>query len=310
MISHIDVFIFILLKLVFSILLIFIVVTFINWIKKYLYLNNLDENTTVLITGAANGIGHEITKILNSKGCSLILWDIDFETLKRSLDCLKDKSRCIIQKVDVSNSKSIRNALEVLENQHKSKLSKLSYIIASAGIVNGKKVLDLEEYEVKRTMEVNYLQYFLLFKNFYPYLQENQGNITIISSVTGLISLSSLSDYCASKFALVGFNESLRLELRKIPNNKVSTTIVLPFIVNTKMFQGIKIMFPANIFLKTLDKKDVALRIIKGMQRREEWIIIPWILRFLPILFILPGWLRNILYDLIKEHEYMKTFHK
>jgi all-trans-retinol dehydrogenase (NAD+) len=69
-----------------------------------------------------------------------------------------------------------------------------------------------------------------------------------------MIALTRLSDYCASKFALLGWLEGLRLELHK---NKSSITVstVCPFLVDTKMFTGISVKFPANLLLRTLNKQ-------------------------------------------------------
>ncbi len=71
-------------------------------------------------------------------------------------------------------------------------------------------------------------------------LTRNHGHIVNIASAAGLVGVSGLCDYCASKFALVGFNESLQNELDCIGKTGVKTTVVCPGYINTGMFTGAK----------------------------------------------------------------------
>ncbi len=68
----------------------------------------------------------------------------------------------------------------------------------------------------------------------------NKGHIVSIASVAGLSGSVKLSDYCASKFAAVGFEESLRLELQCDGYYGIHSTVVCPFFINTGMFAGVK----------------------------------------------------------------------
>jgi len=76
-------------------------------------------------------------------------------------------------------------------------------------------------------------------KNFLPAMvQRNHGHIVTIASMAGLIGASGLVDYCTSKFANVGFAESLGLELMKDNKDGIDTTIVCPHLIHTGMFEG------------------------------------------------------------------------
>ena len=66
-----------------------------------------------------------------------------------------------------------------------------------------------------------------------------RGHIVTIASSAGLVGVNTLADYCASKFAAVGFNESLGLEMNKL-NTGVQTTVVCPFFIDTGMFEGVQ----------------------------------------------------------------------
>ena len=71
-------------------------------------------------------------------------------------------------------------------------------------------------------------------------LLKNHGHIVTISSIAGIFGQAGLSDYCASKFAAVGFNDSLRNELLNLKITGVKTTLVCPYFINTGMFEGAK----------------------------------------------------------------------
>lgn len=74
-------------------------------------------------------------------------------------------------------------------------------------------------------------------------LAENRGHIVTIASIAGWVGVRGLADYCASKFGAVGFDESLRFELRAKKSN-VKTTCICPYFINTGMFDGAKSRFP------------------------------------------------------------------
>ncbi|GBN66491.1 Epidermal retinol dehydrogenase 2, partial [Araneus ventricosus] len=70
-------------------------------------------------------------------------------------------------------------------------------------------------------------------------MAENKGHIVSISSLVGLIGVIGLTDYCASKFASVGFEESLKLELHEEGYNGIKSSVVCPYMFNSGMFDGI-----------------------------------------------------------------------
>lgn len=71
-------------------------------------------------------------------------------------------------------------------------------------------------------------------------ITKNHGHIVSIASSAGLVGISNLTDYCSSKFAAVGFHESLQLELASLGKHGINTTLICPYIINTGMFDGAK----------------------------------------------------------------------
>ena len=101
-----------------------------------------------------------------------------------------------------------------------------------------------------------------------------------------------LSDYCASKFAAVGFHESLRAELRRAAPG-VGATLVCPFFVNTGMFAGVRTRFPR--LLPILDPETVAEAALRAVERDRALVVRPRFVHSLKLLRLLPaGWLDPI----------------
>lgn len=71
-------------------------------------------------------------------------------------------------------------------------------------------------------------------------LAKNHGHIVMVSSIAGLFGSSKLCDYSASKFAVVGFIDSLKNEFSRLGKDGIQTTCVCPFYLNTGMFDGVK----------------------------------------------------------------------
>ena len=92
--------------------------------------------------------------------------------------------------------------------------------------------------EAETTLKVNTLSHIYTTKEFLPnMIKNNKGHIVTITSSSGLVGVPGLADYWASKFALVGYEEALRLEIKKQGFN-IQTTWVWPTIINTGMFDG------------------------------------------------------------------------
>ena len=92
-------------------------------------------------------------------------------------------------------------------------------------------------------------------------------------------------DYSASKFAAVGFDESLRMELRRL-GSPVQTTVVCPFFIDTGMFQGVKTRFPW--LLPILNPDYVTRRILDAIEGNWRRLVMPRFVLTVPVVRILP----------------------
>lgn len=116
----------------------------------------------------------------------------------------------------------------------------------------------------------------------------DKGHIINIASVLGFNGTPKLSDYCASKAALITYTEALRTEL-KLSNYHIDTTIICPGHVNTGMFEDINLPLWIRICFPRLQPEDVATAIYNAVQYRHKYVIIPrgffltFVLKILPV---------------------------
>ena len=126
--------------------------------------------------------------------------------------------------------------------------------------------------EMRRTMEINYWGHLYFTKEFLQdMMTKRSGAIVHVASSSGLLGMPSLSDYVASKFAEVGFTESLRRELKKSGYKDISVTVVCPYYINTGMFKGSKHL-PFNPFL---EPEYVAKKIVNAVKKGKPVLMLP-----------------------------------
>lgn len=220
----------------------------------------------VLLTGAGSGIGRLMALEFASLGARLVLWDINEEGNKETARMVKEAHgvRAHVYTCDCS----VREEVYRVANQVKREVGDITILINNAGVVTGKKFMDCPDALIQKTMEINSLAHFWTYKAFLPaMIAANHGHLVSIASSAGLIGVNGLADYCASKFAAVGFAESMALELLATGCDGVKTTIVCPFFINTGMFEGANTKWPR---LMPILEPDYACRKIVDAVRRDQ----------------------------------------
>ena len=209
------------------------------------------DNKIALITGAGSGIGRALAKNLSNKGCHLALVDIHAKNLSDTTRLIDNKKVRVTQHVtDVTDRKALDKLLEGVLKNH----SGLHLLINNAGIAAGGNFQQLSEKAFNKVMDVNFHAVVNLTRLCLPeLLKQEEGRIVNISSLFGLISPPEQTAYCASKFAVRGFSNSLRFELE---GSNVGVSVVHPGGVNT------------NIAKKAIVPDDVPEEEVR--QRREE----------------------------------------
>ncbi len=246
-------------------------------------MNHTLTEKTVLITGGASGIGRLLALRFAKRGNNVIVWDIN-EDLLSDLEAYAINNHLTITtfSCDITD----RNEVYKKANEVKKQIGEVDILINNAGIVSGKPLLETTDQQIEATMRVNLLSLFWVTKAFLPNMvKKRYGQIVTIASAAGLIGVKGLVDYSASKFAAVGFSESIRMEYGTRKSG-ISTTTVCPFFIDTGMFSGVKTRFP--LLLPILKPEYVADTIVRSVNRRKKLVILPFFVRTLFILRLFP----------------------
>jgi all-trans-retinol dehydrogenase (NAD+) len=242
------------------------------------------SNKHVLITGAASGIGRLLALRCAGLGATVTIWDLDAaggEAAAAEATAL-GPGRALAFACDVSDRAQVYARAEEVRAQ----AGPVDVLVNNAGVVSGRELLELDDERIERTFAVNALAPFWVTRAFLPAMVAGgSGHVVTVASAAGLMGSPRMTDYSASKFAAVGFNEALRLELKRSAPG-VKTTIVCPFYIDTGMFEGVKTRFP--LLLPILCERDVVERILKAVQHDRPQVVMPWMVSTLPAMRLLP----------------------
>jgi len=231
------------------------------------------KDKVVLITGASSGIGRETAIQFAKKGSNLILIARRKQKLEQLDDELKKyKIFTLICECDVSDKLQVEKMSKlVLE-----KFGHVDILINNAGFAIYGSVFDLTIDEIESQMATNYFGMIYCIKNFLPFmLEKKSGHIVNVASVAASFGLPGIASYCASKFAMLGFSEGLKHELK---GTGIGITIVSPIMVRTNFFNhsSFKKMPKFSI---SLSDKTVAKAILKAANSPRLEIIVPSVVR-------------------------------
>ena len=226
------------------------------------------KGKNVLITGGASGIGKIMGRMVLEKGAkSLIIWDVNQQSMQTVADEFSARGRVYIYKVDITNSQLVAQTYK----QVKQNCGSVDILINCAGIVRGNKTFDLQtEQDIRLTFEVNTIAPMIITKEILPdMLHRNSGHICNIASAGGMLSNPKMSVYAASKWAMIGWSESMRIELQQQKSN-VRVTTVAPYFISTGMFTGVRSVFPI------LKPEPTAKKIIRAIEHNTIFAGIPF----------------------------------
>ena len=244
------------------------------------------NNKHVLITGGASGIGRRLVLRCAEMGAAVSILDLDEAGAKTAAAEAAARGAGPVRAFacDVGDREQVSAcAADVLAAQ-----GAVDILVNNAGVVSGRPLLELSDEHIERTFRVNALALFWTTRAFLPaMIARGSGHIVNVASAAGLIGSPRETDYAASKFAAVGFNEALRLELKRSAPG-VKTTVVRPFYIDTGMFAGVKTRFP--LLLPILKEADVTERILRAIQHDTAQVDMPWMVRTLPLMRLLPVW--------------------
>lgn len=167
---------------------------------------------TVLITGAAGGLGRVLCRSFANAGARIAALDVDPTALAELEQELRAQGAvAAFARADLTDELAVRQAVELLEGE----LGPISTLICNAGITHLKNFSSDQCADVRRVMEVNFLGSVHCTAACLDSIRHHRGSIIVLSSVAGFAPLVGRTAYCASKHALHGFFDTLRCELRQ-----------------------------------------------------------------------------------------------
>lgn len=234
------------------------------------------EGKRILITGGAMGMGKLYAHRALAEGAhTVILWDINRSALIETEDELsafsKDEQTVDAMVVDISSREEIeKSAKKVIDNH-----GGVDVIFNNAGIVRGTYFWEhANESDTELTMKINALAPMYIAREFLPGMIERDepARIVNIASAAGMLANPKMSVYASSKWALIGWSESVRLELTQQGYGHVKVTTVCPSYISTGMFEGVK----GPLFTPIMKPEHVVNKAWAAMLKGKPMLMMPW----------------------------------
>jgi len=168
------------------------------------------NNKICVITGAASGIGRALAVSLAKSGAQLALSDINAEGLAETVQMVGGSNRVMSDVFDMADAQAIADYSDKVE----STLGAADYVFNVAGLTRVGNFVDTPLESMEKVMDVNYWGVVRMTKAFMDQILAKKGTLVNISSVFGFIGYAGQTHYCASKFAVRGFTETLAQELK------------------------------------------------------------------------------------------------
>lgn len=235
----------------------------------------VDKN--VFLTGGSSGIGLSTAKLLAAEGASVIIFARTQGTLEAALTTVEGErvsaaQRFACRRLDVTEHASVTAVMTEAVRS----FGVPDILINCAGRALPHYFEDISFAQFDETMKTNLYGTWSAISVLVPHMRAKGGTIVNVSSLAGLVGVFGLTDYCASKFALVGFSEALRQELRRY---RITVSVLCPPDTDTPGLANENIFKPAETkavsgAARLMRPDDVAAELVKGI-RRGSFMIVP-----------------------------------
>ena len=221
------------------------------------------KGRTLLITGGASGIGRFMGRMALQRGAKkVVVWDINEDNIAATESELNSYGEVKGYKVDVANTEMVKQMFALTTKE----CGDVDILINSAGIITGNKTFaEQSQQDIDRTMAINATAPMTVaLQALPPMLERNVGHICNIASAAGFIANPRMSIYAASKWAVIGWSDSLRVELQEAKSN-VHVTTIAPYYINTGMFDGVR-----SRIIPILKPEWVAKKILNAIEKNKK----------------------------------------
>lgn len=234
------------------------------------------KNKVALVTGASSGIGEAIAIALAREGATVILTARDQNRLDEVRQrCEQAGGQAWTHAAEITDESQVRALAEAVHARHPA----LDLLINNAGVVMGGFVWEVEPEDWRRLYEINVMGVVHGVRAFIPKMiaRAQGGQVVNVASVAGYVGSRGMGTYSASKFALMGLSESLRLELYR---HRIGVSVICPEYVKTPIQGKVKLVgalsspearkrVEAEFARATLNADMVAARTLQAIRANE-----------------------------------------
>lgn len=229
-----------------------------------------------VITGAASGMGLLYARHAVAEGAAVVwLWDVNKKALA---EVVEELSRIGVPNTVVYGDVvdlSSRTAIEKAAAKVIKKVGGTDVLINNAGVVRGALFWEHDnDAHTEKTMQVNALAPMFATHEFLPGMMasKRESRIVNVASAAGMLSNPRMSVYASSKWALIGWSDSLRLELEREGHRQVKVLTVAPSYISTGMFEGVR----GPLMTPLMRPEYVVARVWKAMIQGRSMLMLPW----------------------------------
>ncbi len=261
------------------------------------------QNKKVFITGGAQGIGKEIAQAFAAEGCELLLSDINQEALEKTSEELRESgTSCHSYVLDVTDTDAIARVRDQVEKD----VGTVDVLVNNAGVVFGGPFLDVPLEKHIATYRINMEGLMVVTYYFLPLLIRcGTAHLVNVASASGFIALPNAATYASTKWAVVGFSESIRVELKRQGHTDVKVTTVCPSYVDTGMFEGVQTPKATPM----LDPQELGREVIKAVKKDRAFVIKPFMAKVASVgRAALPVSVWDLMTDLFGSSSSMETW--
>jgi short-subunit dehydrogenase len=250
------------------------------------------KGAAIAVTGAASGIGRALAIELAARGAALALADRDEAGLASVAAEIGGKAKVSTHRVDVGEPSQIASFAQAAIATHPS----LNIVVNNAGVALLGQFNEIDQSQMEWLFNINFWGVVHSTRAFLPHLASRaEAHLVNVSSIFGIVAPPGQTAYAAAKFAVRGFSESLRHELQ-LANSLVRVSVVHPggiltnIVRNSRAGSGVTDNARRVQSIERFDQiakttpKDAALRIIEGIEKNKQRILIGGDARMMDIL--------------------------